>query len=317
MSVPFWATRCTLIVVLASGCGRAVHSSEGDSNAEDQPAVLPSESALIGRWMWENLTAGAMQHRTVIDFGTAGTLRGHFHSMTSFTEPPSNTDVEGTFELGPNGTVRYTWANQGSRSEREHSMTFVEPSPRTATHPCCWLATRYWTHRGYLATNRARTRFHREAMSRTLSESGALTSFLRTSVDLTYPAAPAALLDRDDCVLDLAIRIEGIEGTRDFTTTLDCVVQNDRPGIGVVLFPGFDTTRDGVPLREAPSQAESLWPTLYGERSDVRAWPESLRRALARAFEPYLAFDAEHPDVLFHYVSMHTPEVGGYFRPLE
>jgi hypothetical protein len=315
MSVPSWAIHCISIALLSVGCGRAERSAPGEPNPEDGPSV-PSESALLGAWRWQYLTAGAVQYSSLLTFEAPGIVRAHFHSMTSFTEPASNVDAEGTFELGANGTVRYTWQGEGTRVESEHSLTFVEPSSRTAKHPCCRLSTRYWTHRGYLAMNRARTRFRREAMQRAVAESGAVTSFLRTGVELTFPAAPATLLDGGDCSLDVAIQIEGTEGTREFTTALDCVAQTDGSGIGVIFFPGFDVTSSGASLLDQPSSARERWQALYTERSDANTWPESLRKALAQAFEPYIAFDLEHPDVLFHYIAMYSLEVEGYYRRL-
>jgi hypothetical protein len=202
------------------------------------------------------------------------------------------------------------------RVEASNDLTLVENADVLASHPCCRLlngSDRYWTHRGYLAENRARTRFRREASRRAVAEDGTVTSFTRTRVELAFSAPPVTLGGRSDCRFEVAIRVEttGFEA-RDFgPLALPCLVEDDDQGLSTLVVPGWDQ-RDGRSLRETPYQARGLWAEMLEAESDVADWPEEPRAVLTAAFEPYLAFEKTRPDVLFHYLDANAPTIAGY-----
>lgn len=298
-----------LYVSYVVGCG-------GSTEADHVAVATPTAADIAGDWRNDYITAGAVSRHTRLRFGKLGELAVVTESTQTFTDPPSVAAYEGRYDVTTRGTVTYSWGDS-ARIEAENSLTFVEGRALEDGHPCCALAgtTRWWSHRGYLAEDRARTRFHRDSMRRTIAVDGVVDSFIRTSVDLIFRAPPADLVEREDCTFDVAIHVEAMEAgaidARDFVRTLPCSVAEDGMGLVVILVSGTEAV-DGQSLADSPYLGRTAWVRLLEEQAEITSWSETLRAALSDAFELYLAFDRARPDVLFHYLDTNRLDITGY-----
>lgn len=302
--------RAPFAALWLAACG--AQSSSGTDERAEAPLLPPNEAALHGEWRSDYVTAGLVARYTRLRFAPGDHLR--LDTVGFGGEMP--TGYDGGYALTPEGTVRYFWGDEG-RIEREDDLTFVDGRALELAHPCCSrVYSRWWTHRGYRATSPDRTRFGRATARRVFDADGGLESSLATRVELTFSAPPSQLARGGPCTLDVSIHLEWSESdsadTRDFELGLDCAAR-EHLGLSIVLFPGWDwIEREGRSLEHAPFNARSLWERMLADHSELDEWPNPLRTLLGDAFELYLAFDEERPDVLFHYLEPNTLDATGY-----
>ncbi len=293
--------------IFAAACGGSTRAQEEWGN--DQP----SAEELVGEWMSVYITAGAISRDSRLWFEEGGVFRTQTLDTFSFTEPPTRSEATGEFEVTSRSTVLRRWDG----TEAEDSLTIVSGRVLDEPHPCCSGVDgpRSWTHLGYLAQDRERTRFHSERSQRARQANEDSDRTESTRVDLAFSRSPLQMRPGDDCALDLSIAVEasGPEGaaSRSVELALPCVVTEHTPGILVILIAGHETA-GGFSVLEFPPASATAWRELLESRAPTGDWPEALQKLIVRSFRPYLVMDRQRPDLMFSYFDPMALVAEGY-----
>ena len=281
--------------IFAAAC--STHSPHAD-----EPLQGPTADELAGEWMSQYITAGAVYRYSRLWFEEGGVFRTQTVHNYSFTEPPTRSEATGDFEVTSRGTVLCRW----NGAETEDSLTIVSGRTIDEPHPCCASVggPRVWTHLGYRAQDRERTRFHSERSQRARRADEDTDRTESTRVDLAFSRSPVQLRPGDDCALDLSIAVEvsGPEGaeSRRVDLALPCTVTEKTSGILVLLIAGHETA-GGFSVLEFPPASATAWADLLASRAPTGDWPEALQKLIVRSFRPYLVVDRERSDLMFSY----------------
>jgi hypothetical protein len=276
--------RAASLVVLVAACSGPAKGTKPPPPPEVDRAAL--ESAVERAWSWSQNNDMSTQTWTyalrdgVVD-----------HSM-SHTMIDGDTTVSklgaGTYEITPTGALSMHLAT-GDKLAFSAIVAEGEVCEALFTWPCRALG---WN--GYLAQDRAHTRYRREFDEVRRGEHGMQT--LRAVSLLRFPRPLTEIAKGGACALELEIVTSAIVDDitvhpASGTFRFDCDITSAGKGpLWKLSVRGFTTTDDS---------AGTDWANFVSTRGLVDEAHDLTRELFRRAFEPVVYFDPARPDTLY------------------